>query len=273
MKKNMQKISKKRTLISVIVPSYKQENTIEENLNHLQKALGVFKYDYEIIVVVDGKADKTFENAKKIKSSKIKVFGYAHNHGKGYAIRYGIARSKGELVCFIDSGVDLNPKGLSILLEYLNLHDADIVIGSKRHADSVVVYPWDRRIISFLSQIFIRFLFGLNVRDTQVGMKVFKRKVVEDVMPRLLVKKFAFDIEVLVVAHSLGYVKIVEAPIELNYDFQGSFITKNLFKELILTLWDTIAIFYRLKIQGYYKDKNKRKWRYDPELEFKINIG
>lgn len=269
----MKKTFEKKAFISVIVPSYKQENTIEENLSHLRTALEEFKYDYEIIVVVDGKVDKTFENAKKIKSPKIKVVGYSHNHGKGYAIRYGIARSKGEVVCFIDSGIDLNPEGLSILLEYLKLHDADIVIGSKRHADSVVIYPWDRRAISFLSQVFIRFLFGLNVKDTQVGMKAFKRKVIEDIMPRLLVKKFAFDIEVLVVAHSLGYTKIVEAPIELSYDFQGSLVTKNLFKELIRTLWDTIAIFYRLRIQGYYKDKNKRKWRYDPELEFKINIG
>lgn len=267
------KSSKKKTLISVIVPSYMQENTIEENLVHLKKALEELKYDYEIIIVVDGRVDKTFENAKKVKSSKIKVVGYSHNHGKGYAIRYGIARSKGELVCFIDSGTDLNPKGLSILLEYLEMYDADIVIGSKRHANSLVVYPLDRRVISFLSQVFIRFLFGLNVKDTQVGMKIFRRKVTEDIMPRLLVKKFAFDIEVLVVAHNLGYSKIVEAPVELNYDFKGSLITKNLFKELIRTLWDTIAIFYRLRIQGYYKDKNKRKWRYDPELEFSINIG
>ena len=260
-------------LVSVVIPAYKQENTIRKNLIILKTALDMLKYDYEIIVVVDGKVDNTFENAKKLQSSKIKVVGYEHNHGKGYAIRYGIARSKGDLVCFIDSGTDLNPKGLSILLECLSLYDADIVIGSKRHADSIVIYPWDRRAISFLSQLFIRFLFGLNVRDTQVGMKVFKRKVVEDIMPRLLVKKFAFDIEVLVVAHSVGYTKIVEAPIELNYDFKGSLVTKNLFNELIRTFWDTIAIFYRLKIQGFYKNENKRKWRYDPELEFKVNIG
>ena len=104
-------------------------------------------------------------------------------------------------------------------------------------------------------------------------MKVFRIEVMDDIMPRLLVKKFAFDIEMLVVAHSLGYTRIIEAPIELNYDFQGSLITKNLFNELIRTFWDTIAIFYRLKIQGFYKNENKRKWRYDPELEFKVNIG
>ena len=260
-------------LISVVVPTYKQKNTIRENLIILKTALDKLKYDYEIIVVVDGKVDNTFENAKKLKSSKIKVVGYEHNHGKGYAIRYGMARSKGEVVCFIDSGIDLNPGGLSILLEYLELHDADIVVGSKRHADSVVIYPWNRRAISFFSQLFIRFLFGLNVRDTQVGMKVFKRRVIEDVMPRLLVKKFAFDIEMLAVAYSLGYKKIVEAPIELSYDFSGSFVSKNLFIELFRTFWDTLAIFYRLKLLHYYDDNNKRKWKYDSELEFKVNTG
>lgn len=263
----------KKNLVSLIIPAYKQEKTIEENLLKVKNALEKFRYDFELIIVVDGKVDKTFENAKKVKSSKIKVVGYEHNHGKGYAIRYGMARSKGEIVCFIDSGLDLNPGGLSILLEYLELHNADIVIGSKRHVDSVVIYPWNRRVISFFSQLFIRFLFGLNVRDTQVGMKVFKRKVIEDVMPRLLVKKFAFDIEMLAVAYSLGYKKIVEAPIELSYDFRGSFVSKNLFIELFRTFWDTLAIFYRLKLLHYYDDNNKRKWKYDSELEFKVNTG
>lgn len=263
----------KRNLVSLIIPAFRQEKTIEKNLLQVKKTLEKLSYNYELIVVVDGRVDKTFENAKKVKSSKIKVVGYDHNYGKGYAIRYGMVRSKGNIVCFMDSGMDLNPSGLSTLLEYFESNNADIVIGSKRHPKSKVTYPWNRKVISFFSQLFIRFLFGLNVRDTQVGMKLFKRKVIEDIMPRLLVKKFAFDIEMLIVAYSLGYKKIIEAPIEINYDFKGSLITKNLFQELFRTFRDTIAIYYRLKMRGYYKDKNKRKWRYDPELEFKVNIG
>lgn len=263
----------KRGFLSLIIPAYKQERTIKKNLLLVKKILDQLRYEYEIIVVVDGKIDRTLENAKNLQYSKIKIFGYQHNRGKGYAIRYGMVRSKGDIICFLDAGFDLNPNGLSMLLEYFNWYGADIVIGSKRHPESIVAYPWDRKIISFLSQLFIRFLFGLNIRDTQVGMKIFRKKVIQDVLPRLLVKKFAFDIEILAVAHSLGYKKIFEAPVEINYDFSGSLIKKNLIFEIIRTLWDALAIFYRLNVRGYYKDKNKRKWRYDKELEFKVNIG
>lgn len=263
----------KNRLISIIIPAYMQEKTILIDIAHIKSVLDTSGYDYELLVIVDGFVDKTYEIAKRLKSKKITIYGYKHNHGKGYTIRYGMVRSKGDIVCFIDAGMDINPKGLLVLLKCFESQKADIVIGSKRHSQSIVSYPWNRKIISFFSQLFIRFLFGLNIKDTQVGMKLFKRKVLEDIMPRLLVKKFAFDIEMLVVANSLGYKKIFEAPIELNYDFNGSLMNKNLFIELFHTFWDTIAVFYRLKIREYYKDKNKRRWKYDPELEFKVNIG
>lgn len=263
----------KKNFISLIIPAYRQEKTIKNNLLVVKKTLDSLRYDYEIILVVDGRGDKTFEKAKNLKLSKVRVFGYKHNHGKGFAVRYGMVRSRGQIVCFIDSGIDLNPNGLRMLLDYFEWHNADIVIGSKRHPKSLVVYPWHRKIISFFSQLFIRFLFGLNVRDTQVGMKAFKRKVIEDVMPRLLVKKFAFDIEILAVSYSLGYRKIFECPVEIKYDFSRSLIEKNFIVEVVRTFWDALAIFYRLNIQGYYKDRNKRKWRFDKELGFKINTG
>lgn len=263
---------KKENFISLIMPAFKQEKTIEEDIKRIKNIMDQLRYNYEIIVVIDGKVDKTFENAKKIVSDKVLVTGYQHNHGKGYAIRYGIVRSKGNIVGFIDSGMDLNPNGLSILLENFQWHNAHIIVGSKRHPASKVNYPIQRRIISLLSQMFIRVLFGLNVKDTQVGMKFFRRNVIEEVFPRLLVKKFAFDIEILVVASRLGYKRIFEAPIELNYNFTGSVISKNLWRQLLRTFWDTLAIFYRLKILSYYDNQSRRRWRYDPELNFRVNI-
>lgn len=262
----------RRILVSLIVPAYKQEGTIEKDLKRIEIVLSQLRHDYEMIVVVDGEVDKTLENAKKVSSSKIKVYGYKHNHGKGYAIRYGMVRSKGEIIGFIDAGMDLNPNGLSLLLEEFEWHQADIVIGSKRHPLSRVNYPLPRRIISFLSQLWILFLFGLNVRDTQVGMKFFRKKVIEDVLPRLLVKKFAFDIEILVVAFNLGYKNIIEAPVELNFNFKSS-VSQAILGSIFRTFWDTMAIFYRLRILRYYNSENKRKWKYDKELDFRVNIG
>ena len=88
-------------------------------------------------------------------------------------------------------------------------------------------------------------------------MKFFKRGVIKDVLPRLLVKQFAFDIEILVVSLHLGYRKIFEAPIELHFNFEKSIVSQSLISAILRTLWDTLAIFYRLKIIHYY-DKIKR---------------
>lgn len=258
--------------ISVIIPAFKQEHTIQKDILHIKSVLDQLRHDYEMVVVVDGMADRTFERAKKLTSAKINVFGYERNHGKGFAIRYGMVHSKGDIVGFIDSGMELNPNGLSMLLEHFEWYNADIIVGSKRHPVSKVNYPWDRKVISYLSQLLIRFLFGLNIRDTQVGMKFFKRRVVENVLPRLLVKEFAFDIEVLVVAHALGYKRIFEAPIELNFRFKGSVVSQDLMRILIKTLWDTLAIFYRVKVLGYYSDANRRKWKFDPDLGLRADL-
>ena len=263
----------KRKLFSVIVPAYKQENTIQKDILNIENVLKQIRYDYELIIVVDGIVDKTYEKAKKLENTKIKVVGYETNRGKGYAVRFGMARSKGDIVAFIDSGMELNPNGLSMLLEHFEWYNADIIVGSKRHPVSKVAYPLNRKIISKLAQIFIKILFGVAVSDTQAGIKFFKRKVLEDVLPRLIVKKFAFDIEVLAVAKYLGYKRIFEAPIELNFDLSGSVISSNLFKIIGHTFIDTLGIFYRMYILKYYSNENKRKWKYDPELCFKINVS
>ncbi|MBI4999601.1 glycosyltransferase [Candidatus Gottesmanbacteria bacterium] len=263
----------KNHFLSIVIPAYRQEKTIARDLRRIRNVLEKIRYDYEIVVVTDGKEDRTFDNAQKVASQKIKVVGYEKNHGKGYAIRYGMARTKGDVVAFIDAGMDLDPNGLSMLLEHFEWYDADIIVGSKRHSVSQVDYPWQRKILSFGYQLLVRLLFGLNIRDTQVGMKFFKRKVLEDVLPRLLVKQYAFDIEILAVARRLGFKRIFEAPIRLQWDQGRSIISKSLWKILLNMLKDTLAVFYRLKILRYYDEGNKRKWRYDPDLNFKVNIG
>ena len=105
-------------------------------------------------------------------------------------------------------------------------------------------------------------------------MKLYRRKVLEDVLPRLLVKKFAFDIEILAVAYRLGYRKIYEAPVEINFFSAKSRISWQKISPVVLNMLnDTLAVFYRLRILHYYDDASKRKWRFDPELNFRINIG
>lgn len=259
---------------SLIIPAYKQERTIKRDIERIIDVLETTGIPFEIVPVIDGYIDKSLEEVKKIGDIRVKPVGYPTNHGKGYAVRFGFAHAQGDVIGFMDAGGDLAPKALLPMLAQFDFQGADVVIGSKRHPDSKVQYPIYRRILSWGYQRFIHILFGINVSDSQVGMKLFRRKLLEDVLPRLLVKQFAFDIEILAVANHLGYSKIYEAPIDLNFaDVTSTITVQKIMRTVFNMMQDTLAVFYRLRILRYYDNANKRKWRFDPELNFRVNIG
>lgn len=259
-------------LLSLIIPVYRQEKTIKKQLQNILGEMELLSVPYEVIVVIDGDVDKSFREARKVHSSKLKVIGYNTNHGKGYAVRFGMGKSRGDVIGFLDAGGDLSELGLSMMLEHFKWYNADIIIGSKRHPVSKVRYPFWRTVMSLGYQLLVRVLFGLHVRDTQVGMKLYRRNVLEDVLPRLLVKTFAFDIEMLAVARHLGYTRIFEAPVMLDFSGASSVTSRTFWRIIMRMLWDTFAVFYRLRILRYYDDLNKQRWKYDKELNLRVAL-
>jgi glycosyltransferase involved in cell wall biosynthesis len=179
----------------------------------------------------------------------LKFLTYEKNEGKGFAVRYGMEHASGDLISFIDAGMEISPKGIMMLLAHMDWYNADIIVGSKRHPVSQVNYPFLRRILSFGYHWFVKLAFGLPLHDTQSGLKVFKRKVIVKVLPKLLVKRYAMDIELLAVAKHMGFNRIYEAPIEVKFDEKTSTIDWN---TVFKMAWDTAAVFYRLRILHYY---------------------
>ncbi len=266
-------MTKKTHFLSLIIPVYKQEKTIYDDIINISETLKQIRYDYEIIIVIDGKnIDNSYAQAKKASNTRIKVYGYENNKGKGYAIRYGMAKTKGDYIAFIDSGMEIDPNGISMLIEHLEWYNADIIVASKRHPASQVKYPTSRKIVSIGARIMSKYLLNIDVTDTQAGLKIFKRRVLLKVLPRLLVKKYAFDLEILAVSKYLGFSKIYEAPIKLNYAFDSLTHATGL-RVIYNCFMDALAIFYRLRILKYYSNHNKRNWIYDPELDMRINTG
>ncbi len=247
-----------RTYISIIIPAYQQEKTIQKDIRHIRDVMNQIRSKYEIIVVIDGFIDNTYQKAKKIKSKNITIIGYQNNKGKGYAVRYGMAKAKGNIIAFIDSGMDINPNGINMLLEHFKWYNADIIVGSKLHPVSKVNYPVIRRILSWCYRTLVKILFGLSIRDTQVGIKFFRKKVLDDVLPRLEITTYAFDIELLAVAHSLGYRRIYEAPIELDFKNSSSITSKTFWRVIFSMLKDTFIVYYKLKIFNHYKQKTRK---------------
>lgn len=239
--------------LSVIIPAYNKDTEVAAVISSYVDLLKKTSHDWEIIVVDDASSDHTLKEAIRSKnlngnSYRIKIYSYDLNQGKGFALYYGFGKSTGQTVVFADSDLDLPAQNLQTLLAYLESASADIAIGSKRHKLSKVNYPTVRRIQSKVYQLLTKVLFNLNVTDTQAGLKAFKRSVLADCLSRIVVKRFAFDVELLVVARKLGYRKLVEVPVELNYHFTST-ISLKCVKDV---LQDTLAIYWRRNILKYY---------------------
>jgi len=261
-----------RPVLSIIVPAFKKEATIVRDLTQILKTTANIRYPSEIICVVDGQVDSTFSKAQGLAATqnRLRVYGYPTNKGKGHAVRYGMAHSRGKIIAFLDAGMEINPNSLSMILEHFEWYAADIVVGSKRHPVSKVNWTPQRKLFSYGYQLGTRLLFGLKVKDTQAGLKVYRKEVLEQVLPRLIVKRYAFDVEILAVAQHLGFHRMYEAPIELTFGADTSTSAASL-RHILNMLIDTLAIFYRLRILHYYDDSNRRKWVFDPELNFRVN--
>jgi glycosyltransferase involved in cell wall biosynthesis len=203
-----------------------------------------------LIVVSDGSTDGTAERAKTVDDPRVRVLRYEENQGKGVAVTCGLAHARGRLVGWLDSDLDIDP---GVIVEAVRRFDRspeiDAVIGSKRHRDSAVSYPMIRRIYSWGYQMLVRVLLRVKVRDTQVGAKVFRREMVERVVPLLLIKRYAYDLELLAVGAEFGFDRVQEVPVKLDYQFRGSGIgsveVRRMFK-------DTLAIAYRIHLRHWY---------------------
>ena len=242
--------------VSLIIPVYRQEKTILTDIKHIKEVLDTIRYDYEIIIVVDGITDKTFQKIKNAHIQKVRCIGYEKNHGKFFAIRLGMKLAKGDYIMFIDSGMEIDPNGISMLLEHMEWYNADIIVGSKRHQVSQVNYPTTRKILSWGYFMLVKRLFGVKIHDTQAGIKVFKKHVIAKVLPRLVEKKFAGDLEILVVSTLLGYDRIYEAPIKLNFRL-GSITSAATLHSIGGILMDTLAIYYRRYLLHTYHTRQK----------------
>ena len=244
-------------MLSAVLPVYNGGAEIVDNVGVIRRTLaaGLPGEEIEVIVVSDGSIDESAEQLLAARGDVgYRLIHYDRNLGKGYAVKAGALAARGEWIALIDADLDLDPASIPTYLEIARRENLDFAIGSKRHPESVVDYPRSRRIASWCYQQLNRLLFRLDVRDTQVGLKVFHRRVVDDVIPLLLVKEFAFDVELLAVASALGLNRIRELPVQLQYRFTGTSLGS---RAVLSALSDTVAVFYRLRILRTYQRKRR----------------
>ncbi len=233
--------------LTLVVPFYNPGRRLATHVSEVVETLNAEDVTFEVIAVSDGSTD----GSEKLLADReyVRVLQLPKNEGKGAALRLGLMQGRGRYLGFIDGDGDIPASQLKDFIAAIRHARPDIVLGSKLHPDSEVVYPHLRRIYSFAYQQLNRVLFGLAVRDTQTGVKLIRRDALEAILPRMLEKRFAFDLELLVVARRVGYRRFVELPVQIRERFASTISPRTVCGMLV----DTAAIFYRLKVLRYYE--------------------
>ena len=237
---------------SVIVPAYNEGASIRVNLLKIKETLDTYEDSYEILAVDDGSSDNTKNEILSASSEdpRIRYAGYEKNRGKGGAIKHGVEQAKGDVIGFIDADLDIDPSHLIKYLQHMRQTDCDVVIGSKMHKDSKLDYPPMRKFVSWGYFVILKVLFGMNIKDTQTGIKLYKADLIKRIAPKLRVKGYAFDIEVLALCADEGAV-IEQMPVAIVYQREASFGRIRI-GDIFSMFFDTVGIWWNLRIRRSY---------------------
>lgn len=232
--------------LSVVLPAYNEEETIRVVIERTDSAARKTGLSYELIVVDDGSEDKTKQEVLRYsrRNDSVRLVECEGNLGKGFALTRGFFNSLGDVIVFLDADTDVEPEGIVDFVEALRY--ADLVIASKRHPESRIEASFSRKFLSCAFNFIVRLVVGMDIKDTQTGLKAVRKSALRQVFPLLSVKRYAFDVELIAVSKLLS-LRIMELPVELR-------LTKGFkLKEIFRMLLDVLGIGYRLRIAKYYQ--------------------
>jgi glycosyltransferase involved in cell wall biosynthesis len=214
--------------ISIIIPAYNEEKRLPAALDKVIAYLRRTPWPFaEIVVVDDGSSDGTVEVTERTRRAcpSLRLLRNPGNRGKGYAVRHGILECRGEWALFTDADLSTPIEELEKLWQAADKAGAQIVVGSRAIDRGLIGIhqPWFRENAGRLFNLSMRLVTRLPFRDTQCGFKLFEARAAREIFRRQLLHGFGFDVEVLFIAHCLGY-QAIEVPVRWN-DVAGTKVT------------------------------------------------
>ncbi|HXK41105.1 MAG TPA: dolichyl-phosphate beta-glucosyltransferase [Candidatus Paceibacterota bacterium] len=202
--------------LSVIVPAYKEEKNIERTVRSVFSYLKEKNIEHEIIVVVDGSPDKTADIARSLSNEipTLELIDYQKNKGKGFAVKTGMLKAKGDFRLFTDADNATTIDHIEKMMPYFEKGYGVVIasIAVRGHQVAAGSEPVWRRVFGKLGNLFIQIMAVPGIHDTQRGFKVFKAEAAEKIFPKLTIDRWGFDVEALALARKFGF-KIKEVPI------------------------------------------------------------
>jgi glycosyltransferase involved in cell wall biosynthesis len=230
-------MSRRQMLLSVIIPVYNEELTIGNIIDRTKNVLQQIGLPFEIIVVDDCSQDRSLEMAKKHNS---KTYSLKEHLGKGYVLRAGFAKAKGDLIVTIDSDGSHRPEELKEVLTPILENKVDLVIGSRYLNHKPVaarkLNAFGVRIFNYLIEIFT----GVTVTDSQSGFRAMKREVLEK--QKLYAREYEIESEMLVKTVKAGF-RVAEVPISFEQRTYGH--------SGVDPLWDGSKILYSIMLARF----------------------
>jgi glycosyltransferase involved in cell wall biosynthesis len=234
-----------RPEVSIVVPFFNPGPVVRTTVERAAAALAESGVQAEIIAVCDGATDGSEKTLEGLLPGVLQTVVLEANYGKGRAVREGMARATGSLVGFIDADGDIPPEVLPTFVARARETGADVLFGSKRHRESRAEVPWVRRVSSSGYRVLVRALFHLAVPDTQTGVKLLRAEVVETVLPQMVEERFAFDLELFVLAQRAGYASFVEVPVRVDKQYTSTVSAR----EARTIVTDTLNLFWRFRVK------------------------
>ncbi|MBI2872810.1 MAG: glycosyltransferase [Chloroflexi bacterium] len=228
------------TCLTLVVPAVRDAVRVQATVEALVKEFQATDLSFEVIVVDDGSQERIADRLAGSHES-VRTIRFEQNRGKGAALRRAFAESRGRFVVFTDEDLPYGLTGVQDCLRALQ-SGADAVIGDRTLPESrmSVHVPLPRRILSFFSHPIVKRLSG-GVRDTQCGLKGFRGELARMLAPRLVVDRYATDVEIL---HAIAMNHLPVQRVPVVWVSNGPSRVK-LFRDTVQTGWDILRIAAR----------------------------
>ena len=236
--------------LSVVIPAYNEEKNIEKTVRSVFDYLKSRNIEHEMIVVTDGSKDKTDDIVHSMLPAipTLKLFSYSKNRGKGFAVRQGMLKARGQYRLFTDADNATSIDHIEKMLPFFN-QGYGVVIGSIAIKRSVVASgsePILRRLFGMMGNFFVQLIAVPGISDTQRGFKMITAEAANRIFPKMTIDRWGFDIEMLALARKFGY-KIKEVPVVWKNDPNSHVKLKAYFQVLV----ETVKIRWNLMTGRY----------------------